>query len=47
MIHADLIIVLDKGIIIEKGTHNQLLSIDGFYKKLAQKQLENIDSIKI
>ena len=47
VIHADLIIVLDKGIIIEKGTHNQLLSIDGFYKKLAQKQLENIDSIKI
>ena len=47
VIHADLIIVLDKGIIIEKGTHNQLLSIDGFYKKLAQKQLESIDSIKI
>lgn len=47
VMHADLIIVLDKGIIIEKGTHNQLLSIDGFYKKLAQKQLENIDSIKI
>ena len=47
VIHADLIIVLDKGIIIEKGTHNQLLSIDGYYKKLAQKQLESIDSIKI
>ena len=45
--HADLIIVLDKGVIIEKGTHEKLLSTDGFYKKLAQKQLENINSFKI
>ena len=47
VMHADLIIVLDKGTIIEKGTHKQLLSIKGFYEKLAQKQVENIDSIKI
>ena len=47
VMHADLILVLDKGIIVEKGTHNQLLSIDGFYKKLAQKQLIDIDLIKI
>lgn len=47
VMHADLIIVLDKGIIIEKGTHKQLLSIKGFYEKLAQKQVENIDFIKI
>ncbi len=47
VMHADLIIVLDKGVIIEKGTHEKLLSTDGFYKKLAQKQLENINSLKI
>ena len=47
VMHADLIIVLDKGIIIEQGTHNELLSTRGFYEKLAQKQLENIDLIKI
>ncbi|MFL2590996.1 MAG: ABC transporter ATP-binding protein [Flavobacteriaceae bacterium] len=47
IMHADLIIVLDKGIIIEKGTHKQLLSIKGYYEKLAQKQVENIDFIKI
>ena len=47
VMHADLIIVLDKGVIIEKGTHEKLLSTDGFYKKLAQKQLENVDSVKI
>ena len=47
VMHADLIIVLDKGIIIEKGTHKQLLSIKGFYEKLAQKQVETSDFIKI
>ena len=47
VMHADLIIVLDKGKIIEKGTHKQLLSIKGYYEKLAQKQIENIDFIKI
>ena len=47
VMHADLIIVLDKGNIIEKGTHKQLLSIKGYYEKLAQKQMENIDFIKI
>ncbi len=45
--HADLIIVLDKGVIIEKGTHKKLLSKNGFYKKLAQKQLENVNPDKI
>ncbi len=47
LMHADLIIVLDEGVVIEKGTHEQLLSSDGFYKKLAQKQLENIHQIKL
>ena len=42
--HADLIIVLDKGVIIEKGTHESTFINNGFYKKLAQKQLENIHS---
>ena len=35
---ADQIVVLDKGEIKEQGTHTELLSIDGFYKRLYDKQ---------
>jgi subfamily B ATP-binding cassette protein MsbA len=36
--HADEIIVLQKGKIVERGTHDQLLSQNGFYKKLVDMQ---------
>jgi ATP-binding cassette subfamily B protein len=32
--YAEEIIVLEKGEIVERGTHQQLLTIDGFYKRL-------------
>lgn len=36
---ADTIIVMDKGLIVESGTHKQLLKVeDGFYKNLFEKQ---------
>lgn len=35
---ADQIVVLDKGEIKEQGTHAELLSINGFYKRLYDKQ---------
>ena len=35
---ADLIVLLDKGKIIEKGTHKGLLQKDSFYKKLVELQ---------
>lgn len=35
---ADKIIVLDKGIIKEMGTHNELLNLGGFYSKLNEMQ---------
>ena len=35
---ADLIVLLDKGKIIEKGTHQGLLKKDSFYKKLVELQ---------
>jgi ATP-binding cassette subfamily B multidrug efflux pump len=37
--NADQIIVLDEGKIIEKGTHNELISHDGAYCQLYKKQL--------
>ena len=36
--HADEIIVLQKGNIVERGTHDQLLSQHGFYKRLVEMQ---------
>jgi ATP-binding cassette, subfamily B, bacterial MsbA len=36
--HADEIIVLQKGVIVERGTHEQLLEKRGYYHKLVQMQ---------
>ena len=36
--HADEIIVLQRGRIVERGTHDQLLSQNGFYKRLVEMQ---------
>ena len=36
--HADEIVVLQKGRIVERGTHNELLTRDGFYRKLVEMQ---------
>ena len=38
---ANLIIVLDKGEIKEKGTHQQLLALNGYYKKLYDLQFSS------
>jgi subfamily B ATP-binding cassette protein MsbA len=36
--HADEIIVLQRGQIVERGTHDQLIAIEGFYHKLVKMQ---------
>lgn len=38
---ADVIIVLDKGEIIEKGTHEELLKLNGKYASMWRDQNEN------
>tara|TARA_B100000427_G_scaffold278522_1_gene248299 strand:+ start:744 stop:2507 length:1764 start_codon:yes stop_codon:yes gene_type:complete len=39
--NADNIIVMNSGKIVEQGNHNDLLSINGYYKKLYETQLKN------
>lgn len=36
---ADEILVMQKGLIVERGTHAQLVALDGAYKKLVNRQL--------
>lgn len=38
--NADCILVLDRGILVEQGTHNELLAKKGLYYSLAQQQLD-------
>ncbi|KYQ93460.1 ABC transporter B family protein [Tieghemostelium lacteum] len=45
IIHCDEILVLKNGIIAERGTHNQLLSIQGEYANLWNQQLNSPDNI--
>lgn len=45
--HADEIIVLDDGEIIERGTHEQLLALKGSYYKLYRAQLAEINLQKM
>jgi ATP-binding cassette, subfamily B, multidrug efflux pump len=41
--HANLIIVMDEGSIIERGTHEELMKIDGWYKEMyLRQQLEEL-----
>jgi ABC-type bacteriocin/lantibiotic exporter with double-glycine peptidase domain len=38
---ADVILVLDQGTIVEKGSHHELLQRDGYYARLIHQQLEH------
>ena len=38
--NADKIIVIDKGIVVETGSHSQLMSHNGLYRKLNEMQFE-------
>jgi ATP-binding cassette subfamily B protein len=38
--NADVILVLDEGTIVERGTHNELLRYNGYYARLIRQQME-------
>lgn len=40
IVHADNILVLEKGVLVEQGTHAQLLARDGLYASLWNRQLK-------
>lgn len=40
ILSADLILVLDKGAIVERGNHRELLALNGLYAKLHREQFE-------
>ena len=37
--NAHQIVVIDGGVVAERGTHEQLLALDGTYRKLVERQL--------
>ena len=39
--HADNIIVIEKGKIVQQGKHPYLLRVEGYYKELFEKQIAN------
>jgi ABC-type bacteriocin/lantibiotic exporter with double-glycine peptidase domain len=43
--NADLIVVLEEGVMIERGTHTELLAQDGFYASLVRSQVERTDTL--
>jgi ATP-binding cassette subfamily B protein len=42
--NADIIVVLNNGIITQKGSHAELINVEGYYKDLYQNQLQEISS---
>ncbi len=41
--HADLIIVMDSGEIVEQGTHDQLMSREGLYTEMVRRQFDGVN----
>ncbi len=42
---ADLILVMDEGRIVERGTHSELLAQDGLYREIYELQLKDQETL--
>ena len=42
---ADFIIVVDQGSIVEKGTHDELIALDGLYASMVERESQQEDEI--
>jgi len=40
---ADRLVVLDRGVVVEQGSHDQLMAVDGAYRRLYEAQARNVD----
>jgi ATP-binding cassette subfamily C protein len=47
VVHADRIIVMNKGTIVQQGTYDTLMSEEGLFRTLAQSQLEQPDDAHV
>jgi ATP-binding cassette subfamily B (MDR/TAP) protein 6 len=47
IIHADEILVLNEGVIVERGRHEQLLEENGLYAEMWNQQLKNLEGEKL
>ncbi|MGR5092940.1 ABC transporter ATP-binding protein [Vibrio maritimus] len=45
--HSDLILVLDKGEIVERGNHNELVEINGLYAGLLKESISDKETAKV
>ena len=45
--NADLIFVIENGVITEAGNHEQLMKMNGFYAMLNNRNLNKLDSDKL
>ena len=44
ILSADQILVMNNGEIVERGTHDQLLALDGYYRKLYEAQFVSAEN---
>jgi ATP-binding cassette subfamily B protein len=45
VLHADLIVVMDQGQIVDVGNHKSLLNSSSLYQRLCERQFDKVDDL--